>query len=149
MKPLSLSIYHEKVIRPGFSATGSNKWQAHKNANGKIDTKESIFQLQGINSALAMKIMNPIVLSEMRMLHLKVFATLGISMKKLENSTSLAVAPHDMSMLNIWQRSACETCKDMPPKKTTNMKHQEKFSNTVVSVSSADSRRVGDETYMS
>ena len=42
------------------------------------------------------------------MVHLKIFATFGISMKKLENSTSLAVAPHDMSMPNMWQRSAWE-----------------------------------------
>lgn len=51
-------------------------------------------------------------------------------MKKLENSTSLEVAPHDMSMLNAWQRSACEMWRDMPPKKTTNIRHHLKFSMT-------------------
>lgn len=71
-----------------------------------------------------------IVKNDNAMVYLNVFATFGISMKKLENSTSLAVAPHDMSMLNMWQRSACEMCRDMPPKKTTNIRHHLKFSKT-------------------
>lgn len=80
---------------------------------------------------LAMMTMPAIVSNDRAMLYLKDLKTFGISMKKLENSTSFAVAPHDMSMLNMWQSRAWEIWRDMPPKKTTNMRHHLKFSKTV------------------
>jgi len=52
-----------------------------------------MFQLQGMKSPFAMTTIAAIVASDRAMLYLKILATLGISMKKLENSTSFAVAP--------------------------------------------------------
>lgn len=89
-----------------------------------------MFQLQGINCPLAIMTMPTMVNSDSVMEYLKVLATFGISMKKLEIVTSLDVAPQDMSMESMWHMRACEMCRDMPPKKTTNMRHHLKFSRT-------------------
>ena len=90
-------------------AIGNNKWQAHNMAMGKMATNLVIFQLQGINVASAMMIITTIINRDKHIDHLNFLATLGTSMKKLENSTSFAVAPHDMSISSMWQRRACET----------------------------------------
>jgi hypothetical protein len=77
-----------------------------------------------------MTIMLAIVSRHMPIEYLNFFSTFGTSMKKFENSTSLDVAPHDTSISNMWQRSACETCSEMPPKKIMNMSAHLKFSMT-------------------
>jgi hypothetical protein len=56
--------------------------------------------------------------------------TFGTSMKKFENSTSFAVAPHVMFISNMCARSACETCSERPPRKMPRRKTHLKFSST-------------------
>ena len=56
------------------------------------------------------------------------FNTLGTSIKKLENSASLEVAPHVMSISNMWASRAWETCKLKPPRKMASRKVHLKFS---------------------
>lgn len=84
-----------------------------------------------MNSAVAMMTIPAMVNRHMLIEYLNFWSTFGTSMKKLENSTSLEVAPQDMSISNMWQSRACETCKERPPKKITNMKAHLKFSMTV------------------
>jgi hypothetical protein len=45
-------------------------------------------------------------------------------------STSLEVAPHDISISNMCERSACETCKEMPPRKIVRRRIHFVFSKT-------------------
>ena len=122
--------HHEKVIKPGFRATGNRIWHAHSIARGKIATNWVIFQLQGMNVPSAITSIAAMANTLKAMEYLNVLATLGIWMKKLENSTSFAVAPHDMLILSMWHISAWEMWRDIPPKKTMNIVHHLKFSMT-------------------
>lgn len=56
-----------------------------------------------------------------RYIHLKVLKILGISRKKFDFSNSLAVAPHDMFILNMCARRASERWNDKPPKNIVNI----------------------------
>lgn len=83
-----------------------------------------------MNVPLAITTIAITVKSDIPMDHLNFFATFGTSVKKFADSTSLDVAPHCMSISNMWQRRAWETCIEMPPKKMANIKHHLKFSAT-------------------
>ena len=54
--------------------------------------------------------------------------TFGTSIKKFENSASLLVAPHVISISNMCAQRAWLTCRDNPPKKIANMNVHLKFS---------------------
>lgn len=60
--------------------------------------------------------------------HLKLLKIFGISWKKLVTVFFLFVAPHCMSMLNMWARIARLRWKDKPPKKIANIGIHLKFS---------------------
>jgi hypothetical protein len=60
---------------------------------------------------------------------------LGISSKNDVSSTSLEVEPQDMSMLKKWQSSACETWREIPPRKMVRRISHLKFSKTGSDVS--------------
>lgn len=86
------------------------------------------------------------------MLYLKLFRTRGISWKKFVSVASLLVAPQVMFISNMWERlhgreasqwlhyydlhlqggvktySACETCKDNPPRKMASINVHFRFS---------------------
>lgn len=81
-------------------------WQPTITDNGKMATNWVMFQLQGMNGASAIMTMPARSAKQKSMLHLNRFAILGTSRKKLDRSTSLAVAPHCMSMQNMWERMA-------------------------------------------
>lgn len=89
-----------------------------------------MFQLHGKNVASAMIIIATMPKMHIIYVYLKVLRILGTSKKKLENSTSFEVAPHDMLISNIWQRSAWDMWRETPPKNIMNMKHHFKFSMT-------------------
>ncbi len=76
---------------------------------GRMATKSVMRQSHGTNGANAIMIMPAILMTAKAMENLNLFKTLGTSMKKLLNSASFAVAPHVMSISNIWARSAWET----------------------------------------
>jgi hypothetical protein len=79
-----------------------------------------------------MTIIAPAVKRQLPIVYLNDLMTVGISKKKSKNSTSLDIAPQDISMPNICQRIACKICRDRPPKKRTNIKHHLKFSRTII-----------------
>lgn len=90
--------YHWKVIKAGLRAIGNSIWLAATVAIGKMATKSLINQEWGINSAVASIIIPMIAMSEKINEILNLFRTLGTSMKKLDFSTSLAVAPQTYSI---------------------------------------------------
>ena len=59
-------------------------------------------------------------------------SSFGISLKKVVSSTSLAVAPQDMSISNMCERRACEIWREMPPRKIKRRGTHLKFSHTVI-----------------
>jgi hypothetical protein len=123
--------HHEKVINAGFSAIGNNKWLAVTVAMGKMATKSFIIQSCGTKLLPTANMIIPAIPSRANiMLHLNFFNTLGTSMKKLENSASLAVAPHVMFISNMWARRAEETCRERPPRKMASMGIHLQFSRT-------------------
>jgi hypothetical protein len=75
-----------------------------------------MFQLYRMNDAVAIIIMATIVNRLIPIEYLNLFNTLETSIKKFENSTSIEVAPQDMSISNMWQSRAWETCREMLPK---------------------------------
>lgn len=60
-------LYHENVIRAGFSASGSRKWLAATVAMGRMATKSVIRQSCGINGATANMTMPAMAVSEKSM----------------------------------------------------------------------------------
>lgn len=73
-------------------------------ASGTMAVNSLITQPNGANSAKY--IIPPIKMIMERYIHLKDFAILGTSLKKLEASNSLAVAPQVMLIENMWARMA-------------------------------------------
>lgn len=124
-------VYHENVINAGFSTIGSSKWLTVTVAMGRMGTKSLICQSGGINEPVARMIIPTIPVSENAMLYLNFFRTLGTSMKKLENSASLAVAPQVMSTSNMCARRAPETWRERPPRKMQSIKVHLKFMRTI------------------
>jgi hypothetical protein len=97
-------------------------------AIGKIATKSVIRQPTGTNGATARMIIATIPSKLIAKLNLNLLSTLGTSIKKLENSASLDVAPHCMLYSNMCASSAEETWRDKPPRKMANMTTHLKFS---------------------
>lgn len=128
-RPLSRH-YQKKVINPGFNTIGNNKVEAQRDAIGKIATKRLIFQLQGRKGASASTIMATIQNKLNTMEYLNFLATLGTSVKKLANSSSLDVTPQETSISNMCARMAPEMWSEMPPKKMMKQKVHLKFSIT-------------------
>lgn len=56
---------------------------------------------------------------QIRKVNLKLEMTLGTSAKKVVLEASLEVAPQFISILNMWERRACEMCIETPPRKIT------------------------------
>ena len=81
------------VISAGLSAIGSRKWLTQMVDMGRMAMKEVIFQSYGTNGAQASTTMPTMKTSEKAMLNLNWRSTRGTSMKKLEASASLEVAP--------------------------------------------------------
>ena len=97
---------------------------------GKIATKSVIRQSGGMKVPVAKTTMPAIPSKAKIMLNLNFLRTLGTSMKKLENSASLLVAPQVMSISNMWASRAEETCRERPPRKMASMRTHLKFSYT-------------------
>ena len=116
----------------GLSAIGRRKCEAQTVAMGRMAVKSVILQSHGTKGQTAKTIIAMQPSSAKSMLHLKPLRILGTSMKKLENWTSLEVAPHVMLISNICASSACDTCRDRPPKKMASMGTHLKFSSTAV-----------------
>jgi hypothetical protein len=119
-------------INPGFNANGNNAWLATTVANGHTAVKKSIRQSYGTNFPAGPTPANtsiPIVMPKHHRNVKRNFRRItGTSAKKLVSLASLLVAPHDISMLQRWQRIAWETCRLIPPRKTVSMGTQVKFS---------------------
>ena len=121
-----LCVYHVKSIKLGFSATGRKKWQAQLMATGQMATIVVMRQRGG--TAIAPATRMPISRAQKTKVPLNFLRSLGISLKKVVFSTSLEVAPQLMSMENMWERIACETCREQPPKKMVSIRIHLKFS---------------------
>lgn len=85
-----------------------------------------------MNEPVASTIMATIANVENANENLKRRSTLGASMKKLENSSSFAVAPQVMLISNMCANSAWETWRERPPRKIPSRKTHLKFSKTTV-----------------
>ena len=72
-------------------------------------TKSVMRQSYGTKFASAIMIMPAMPMTAKAMENLNFLKTFGTSMKKLLNSASFAVAPHVISISNIWASSAWET----------------------------------------
>ena len=64
-----------------------------------MGVKKSMRHISGTN--LATTIIIAVIAMQKRKVNLNLLMTLGISSKKVIFSTSFAVAPHDISMLNM------------------------------------------------
>jgi hypothetical protein len=95
-------------------------------------TKSLIRQKTG--KATAPAIMSPVQSIQKTKVPLNRFKSLGISTKKVVSSASFAVAPHVISIPKKWQRSAWDTCKEIPPRKTERRINHLKFSMTKIRV---------------
>jgi len=110
---MQLPIYQANVIKAGFNANGNKKWLTTKLVSGTIDSSWLICHEKGMKDA-SPRIIKPeikpeINTSEKVMLNQNCLSTFGTSMKKFENSNSMAVAPHVMLISNMWARRASET----------------------------------------
>lgn len=115
-------IYHEKVIKAGLRTMGNSIWLTVTVDMGKIATKSFICQSGGTKLPSERTIMPRMPMRANSMLNLNFLRTFGTSMKKLENSASLAVAPHVMLISNMWARRADETCRERPPRKIASIR---------------------------
>jgi hypothetical protein len=89
--------------------------------NGYIALNVVIVQNTG--KATAPAIIRPIIAKQKMKVNLNLLRRRGSSSKKVVFSTSLEVAPHDISISNMCERSACETCKEMPPRQMVRRIH--------------------------
>lgn len=105
-------FYQAKVIKAGFKASGNNICPTTKLHNGTIASNWWIRQLYGTKDPAAMIPMPAAQSMEKVNANQNRLKTLGTSTKKFENSSSLAVAPQVMRMLNMWQRRAWERWTD-------------------------------------
>ena len=94
-------VYQEKVIKAGLSAIGNSRCDPLTMANGKMATKSVMCHEYGMKGAVARMIMPAMETKEKVIDTQNCFSTLGTSIKKLENSASLEVAPHVMSTSNM------------------------------------------------
>ena len=86
--------------------------------------------VQNTGKATAPAIIRPIIAKQKMKVNLNLLRRRGSSSKKVMFSTSLEVAPHDISISNMCERSACETCKEMPPRKVVRRRIHFTFSKT-------------------
>lgn len=86
--------------------------------------------LQNTGKPTAPAIIRLIIAKQKIKVNLNLLRRRGSSSKKVMFSTSLEVAPHDMSISNMCERSACETCKEMPPRKMVRRRIHFAFSKT-------------------
>lgn len=103
--PTIPTTYHLNSIKLGFNAIGNSACENIVVASGHTAMNKSIRQSRGTTSLLS-TIMAATPTRQPAKVYLNAFATLKISSKKDVCVTSLAVAPHDMSMLRMWQESA-------------------------------------------
>ena len=102
---------------------GNSIWLTVTVDMGKIATKSLICQSGGTFKLEEERtIMPEMPMKANNMLNLNFRSTLGTSMKKLENSASLAVAPHVMLISNMCASRADETCRERPPRKIASIK---------------------------
>lgn len=130
------SAYQVNSIRPGLRTTGSKKWLATIVASGQIGVKKVICQSYGTifpTGPIPARIIMPAVIRiQNTKVNLNFRMSFGISEKKEVSSASFEVAPQDMSMENIWERIACDTWREIPPRKTVSRGTHLKFSMTVI-----------------
>ena len=94
-------------------------------------TKSVILHCHG--NATAPAIISPVQEMQNRKVNLNRLMRRGTSSKNEVFSTSLAVAPHVMSISKKWHRRAWETCTEIPPRKTVRRRSHLKFSKTAES----------------
>ena len=85
----------------GFRTIGKSMWLVVTVAIGKMATKSLICQSGGMKLPHASTIMPIMPMRAKAIENLNFLRTLGTSMKKLENSASLEVAPQVISISNM------------------------------------------------
>jgi hypothetical protein len=130
IKRKRFTVGHQlNIINAGFNAIGNNKWLNTTEPNGYIALKVVI--LQNTGKATAPEIIRPIITKQNIKVNLNRFSRRGSSSKNVVFSTSLEVAPHDISISNMCERSACEMCREIPPRKIVRRKIHFMFSKTM------------------
>ena len=122
----TVSSYHVNLIKPGLSAMGRKKCPKINVPSGQIEMNRLIRHSGGTKRAITIII----AVHKMQKMNvtLNFLMIFGTSSKKVVFSTSLAVAPQLMSTLNMCERMAWETCREMPPRKTVRSGIQLMFS---------------------
>lgn len=108
-------FYQVKVISCGLSTIGNKKWKTTTVPIGQ--TAMSSLILQSSCRAKAMVSIVAVVPMQNMKLHLNFLSTLLMARKKLTCSVSLEVEPHSRGQLTKCARRACETCREIPPRK--------------------------------
>jgi hypothetical protein len=115
-----------KTIKEGFKTNGSNICETIDIIRGTTAVTPLISHPRGAKQPRY--IIVPMQSTIMTKSHLKEFRIFGISLKKLEFSFSLFVAPHCMSIEKKWARMAKLRWKERPPKNIANIGIHLRFS---------------------